>query len=106
MHPQPTGGQPTDLQKLGAEKKIVAGICGILLGGFGVHKFILGYTQEGMILLGVWLATLVLTFITCGIGAFLMFIPSVIGLVEGIIYITKSDEDFARMYIVNKKPWF
>ncbi len=106
MHPQQSGQPPTDLQKLGSEKKMVAGICGILLGGFGVHKFILGYTQEGLILLGVWLATLVLAVITCGIGTFLMFIPSVIGLVEGIMYLTKSDEDFARTYIVNKKPWF
>ena len=32
----------------GAEKKIVAGICGILLGALGVHKFILGYTLEGV----------------------------------------------------------
>ncbi len=29
----------------GADKKLVAGLCGILLGGFGVHKFILGYNK-------------------------------------------------------------
>jgi TM2 domain-containing protein len=32
----------TDYKALGADKKIIAGILGILLGGFGVHKFILG----------------------------------------------------------------
>src|SRR5438128_9085056 len=33
----------------GADKKIVAGICGILLGGLGIHKFVLGYTKEGIL---------------------------------------------------------
>jgi TM2 domain-containing membrane protein YozV len=86
------GAMTTDWRSLGADKKIVAGICGILLGGFGVHKFILGYTTEGII-------QIVITFVTCGVG-------SVVGLVEGIIYLTKSDEEFVRTYIQNKKGWF
>lgn len=85
------GGPPAQ-QIPGAEKKVIAGILGIVAGGFGVHKFILGYTTEGLI-------QIALTFITCGIG-------SIIGLVEGIIYLTKSDEDFVRTYIQNKKGWF
>lgn len=108
MHPQPGGfGQPpSELQRMGAEKKIVAGICAILLGSFGVHKFILGYTTEGLIMLGAFAVIFVISIITCGIGAFLFMIPSVIALVEGIMYLTKSDEEFAQTYIVNKKPWF
>lgn len=90
----------------GADKKIAAGLCGILLGGFGVHKFVLGYQQEGIILLAVTLVAWVVTFITCGIGAPLVIIPGIIGLVEGIMYLTKSDEEFVNTYIVNKKPWF
>jgi TM2 domain-containing membrane protein YozV len=82
----------SDYKAMGADKKIIAGICGILLGGFGVHKFILGYTTEGII-------QIVITFVTCGIG-------SIVGLVEGIIYLTKSDEEFVRTYIQNKKGWF
>jgi TM2 domain-containing membrane protein YozV len=85
-------GQMTDWKALGGDKKIIAGICGILLGGFGVHKFILGYTTEGII-------QIVITLVTCGVG-------SIVGLVEGIIYLTKSDEDFVRTYIQNKKGWF
>ncbi|KRB59328.1 TM2 domain-containing protein [Flavobacterium sp. Root186] len=73
-------------------KKVVAGILGILLGGFGIHKFILGYTQEGII-------QIVITLVTCGIG-------SMIGFVEGIIYLTKSDEEFYQTYQVGKKGWF
>lgn len=85
-------GAVTDWKAMGADKKVVAGILGILLGGFGVHKFFLGYTTEGII-------QIVITFVTCGAG-------SIIGLVEGILYLTKSDEDFVRTYIQNKKGWF
>ncbi|KJJ38701.1 TM2 domain-containing protein [Aequorivita vladivostokensis] len=73
-------------------KKVLAGILGILLGGFGIHKFILGYTQEGII-------QIIITVVTCGIG-------SIIGLIEGIIYLTKSDEEFYQTYQVGKKGWF
>lgn len=80
----------------GAEKKIPAGICGIILGGLGIHKFVLGYTQEGLIMLLV-------TILTCGFGGAIM---GLIGLIEGIIYLTKSDEEFVKTYIENKKGWF
>ncbi|HTH36582.1 MAG TPA: TM2 domain-containing protein [Pyrinomonadaceae bacterium] len=98
--------QSTGAALPGAEKKIAAGICGIVLGGLGIHKFILGYQQEGIILLAVYLVAIILTLVTCGIAAPLMFIPSVIGIIEGIIYLTKSDEEFVQTYIANKKPWF
>ncbi len=91
---------------VGAEKKIAAGICGIVLGGLGIHKFILGYTQEGVILLSVYLVSLIIAIVTCGIATPLVLIPSVIGIIEGIIYLTKSDEEFVQTYILNKKPWF
>jgi len=84
----------------GAEKRIAAGICGILLGCLGIHKFILGYTTEGIIMLVV---SIVVGIFTCGIGASIM---GIIGLIEGIIYLTKSDEDFVNTYVTNKKGWF
>lgn len=90
----------------GAEKKIAAGICGILLGGLGIHKFVLGYQQEGLIYLGMFAGAFILAIITCGIGSFLVAIPGILGLVEGIIYLTKSDEEFVQTYVVNKKAWF
>lgn len=85
-------GALTDWKQMGADKKIVAGILGILVGGLGIHKFMLGYTTEGII-------QIVISVVTCGAG-------SIIGLIEGIIYLTKSDEDFVRTYIQNKKGWF
>jgi TM2 domain-containing membrane protein YozV len=81
-------------------KKILAGILGILLGAFGVHKFILGYNKEGIIMLA---ATIVLGVVTCGMFA---WVVGVVGLIEGIIYLTKSDADFYNTYQVGKKPWF
>ncbi|MBD2112014.1 MULTISPECIES: TM2 domain-containing protein [Cyanophyceae] len=87
-----------------ADKKISAGICGILLGSLGIHKFVLGYNQEGIIMLAVSLVGIVLScLIIPVIGTFAM---SVIGLVEGILYLTKTDEEFVDTYIKNKKPWF
>jgi TM2 domain-containing membrane protein YozV len=80
----------------GADKKIAAGICGILLGALGIHKFILGYTMPGIIMLLV-------TVLTLGFGGFVI---GIIGLIEGIIYLTKSDEEFVRIYVEGKKSWF
>ena len=85
-------GQMVNWESMGADKKIPAGICAILVGGFGVHKFIMGYTTEGVI-------QLVLGILTCGI-------TNIISIVEGVIYLTKSDEEFVRTYIQNKKGWF
>ncbi|MFI1771176.1 NINE protein [Thalassobellus citreus] len=84
----------------GENKKVLAGVLAILLGPLGVHKFILGYNKEGIILL---IVTFVLGFITCGLGAGL---TGIIGLIEGIMYLTKSDEEFYNTYQAGKKPWF
>jgi len=79
-----------------ASNKIAAGICGILLGGLGVHKFILGYTGAGLIMLLVSL-------LTCFMASPIMHL---IALIEGIIYLTKSDEEFVRIYVDGRKEWF
>ena len=79
-----------------ANKRIASGILAILLGVFGVHKFYLGYTGAGMIVL---LMTLLSVFL-------LAPVTSIIGLIEGIIYLAKSDREFYRDYIVRKRAWF
>jgi len=83
--------KPTQPQQ--ENKKVLAGIMGIIFGWIGIHKFILGYTQEGIIMLVIGL-------VTCGT------VSSLIGLIEGIIYLTKSDEEFYNTYQANKKGWF
>ena len=100
-----TQGAKEAFDKTGGDnKKILAGILGIIFGCFGVHKFILGYSKEGGIMLGITLIGIVLSCI--GVGVFLVWIVSIIGLIEGIIYLTKSDADFYNTYQVGKKPWF
>jgi TM2 domain-containing membrane protein YozV len=60
--------------------RIVAGILALLLGGFGIHKFYLGNIGAGLLYLCFsW-----------------TFIPEIIGFIEGIIYLTESDEEFQR----------
>ncbi|WP_372745031.1 TM2 domain-containing protein [Lutibacter sp.] len=73
-------------------KRVIAGILALLLGTFGIHKFVLGYTKEGII-------QLIISVFSCGL-------LGIIGFIEGIIYLTKSDEEFIYMYQTNKKGWF
>ena len=83
-----------------SKSKIAAGILGILLGSLGIHKFYLGYTVPGIVMLLVSIIGWIISadFISWGVG--------IIGLIEGIIYLTKTDEDFNEIYIKNKKTWF
>jgi TM2 domain-containing membrane protein YozV len=90
----------------GAEKKIAAGLCGILLGAWGIHKFILGYTAEGITMLTISLCAIPLGLLTCGLGFFAIWAIQIIGFVEGIIYLTKPDDVFVATYIAKKKGWF
>ena len=79
-----------------ASNKIAAGVFGILLGSLGIHKFILGYTGAGLVMLLV-------TLITCGA---LAPIVHIIGLIEGIVYLCKTDDDFVRTYVDGRREWF
>jgi TM2 domain-containing membrane protein YozV len=76
--------------------RIAAGICAMLFGGLGVHKFILGRNGAGLVMLLV-------TLLTCGIGGFVMW-P--LGFIEGVIYLTRSDADFYQTYVVERRAWF
>lgn len=90
VYQQPFGGQAPQ------KSKIDAGLLAILLGSLGIHKFYLGYTKSGVIMLLVSL-------LTFGIGAAVM---EVIGIIEGIIYLTKTDQEFYQTYEAQQKEWF
>lgn len=91
--PVPGSGQ------VGQKSKVAAGLLAIFLGGLGIHKFYLGASTAGVIMLLCTLLGFILLFIPT-------FIVGIIALIEGIIYLTKSDEDFYRTYEVGKKAWF
>ena len=79
-----------------SNKKLAVGLAAIFLGAFGVHKFMLGYTKAGLIMLMVSL-------LTWGIGGFVM---GVIGVVEGILYVSKTPQEFSDMYQQGVREWF
>ena len=81
-------------------KRILVAVLAIVLGSLGVHKFVLGLTTPGIIML---LVTIVLGAPTCGAGISVM---ALIGIIEGIIYLTKTDEEFHQIYEVERKSWF
>jgi len=74
----------------GKDKKMVAGLLALLIGSLGIHKFYLGYTKEGIIQI----------IASCCFG-----IGWIIAIIEGIMYLTKSDEEFYETYIANQKGW-
>lgn len=63
-------------------KRILAGIMGILFGSLGIHNFIYGYTTKGIIQV---LMSTILAIFTCGLSAVAAYIW---GLVEGILILT------------------
>lgn len=89
---------------VGSKSKVAAGVLAILLGGLGIHKFYLGYTGPAIILLAATIVSAVLTVVIIGIFGLLAI--GAIVLVEGILYLTKSDEEFHSIYVENRKSWF
>ena len=83
-----------------SNRKLAAGLTGVFLGAFGVHKFVLGYTKPAIIMLVVSLAGGV---VTCGLASFVM---GVIGLIEGVTYLTKTTAEFEAEYLDAEKDWF
>ncbi len=73
-------------------KKILCGVMGIIFGGLGIHRFILNDVPGGLL-------RILITLVTCGLG-------SIIGLIEGIIYLTKTDPEFYQIYMVERRAWF
>ena len=75
-----------------SEKKLVAALLGIFVGYLGIHKFYLGYKKEGVI-------QIILTIVTFGFAG-------IIAVIEGIMYLMKSDQEFDKTYVQGKKGWF
>ena len=93
---QPTYASPA----VGTKDHVAAGLLAILFGWLGIHKFYLGYNTSGFIMLGVSILGGIITF---SLAAGVMCI---IGIVEGILYLTKSQSEFEQMYVFSKREWF
>jgi len=77
-------------------RRIAIGILAILFGVFGVHKFCLGFRNAGLIML----CATVLSFFV------LAPVTGILSLVEGIVYLTKSNQEFYQNYYMQKRAWF
>ena len=97
------------------KSKWVAGLTAIFLGGYGVHKFYLGYAAQGAILLAVTLGlALPASFIARALGSIalvqligiLKYIPVLIGVAEGVVYLTKDEDEFNQVYVEGIREWF
>lgn len=99
---QPQGGYQTQYQQplVRTKDHVAAGLLAIFLGVFGVHKFYLGYNTAGFILLGV---TILGGIFTLGIAASVVWL---IGIIEGVMYLTKSQPEFEQTYVFGKREWF
>jgi len=87
-------------------KRMGAALLAIFLGGLGIHKFYLGYNIAGIIHLVVSLVVVpIVTLFSCGFLFWLGFFPLIFVIIEGIIYLTKSDDQFIEIYQLNKKEW-
>jgi TM2 domain-containing membrane protein YozV len=86
---QPPGGYQTPYGYPGAQpqfdqfgrpmsdkSKVVAGVLGIALGGFGAGRFYTGHT-------GIAVAQLIVTIVTCGLGHFWGLVDGIMTLVNG-----------------------
>jgi TM2 domain-containing membrane protein YozV len=86
--------------KATGSKKIAAGVCGILLGSFGIHKFVLGYPVQGAIMLATSLLGGAMS------GGALTIAMSIVGLIEGIKYLCTPAVQFEEEYVVGQRGWF
>ncbi len=85
------------------KNKTAAGLLAIFLGHWGIHKFYLGYTVPGIIFLLINTVGWVITIWFLGIPNIIL---GIIVVIEGIIYLTKSDEEFEQTYVIGKKQMF
>jgi len=90
----------------GNSNRITAGILGIFLGQFGVHKFVMGLNSGAVVMLCISLAGYVLGFGCCILIAFGPLVMAIFGLIEGIMYLCCTDEEFYMRYVVQKRQWF
>ena len=89
---------PTSSVAAGSKDKIVAALLAFFLGGLGIHKFYLGKTTAGVIML------------VCGTLGLLLIIPALviylIAFIEFIIYLVKDEQAFQDEYVHGNKAWF
>ena len=112
------------------KSRVAAGILGIFLGCLGIHKFYLGIPTAivHLIVGGGGLGLLIVASVVAAgaamtmsytglmvasiatllliVGWLIAAVSGIVGFIEGILYLTKSDEDFHSRYVIDKRRWF
>lgn len=78
----------------------------LLFGALGVHKFFLGYIKEGLIMLTTTFFLISIIRNPNGLMFIVVNIMYIIAIIEGIIYLMKSDKEFTKTYVTRKRGWF
>jgi len=97
----------------GNDSRTVA-VFAFLFGGYGAHKFMLGYKKEGLVMVSATFTGILLAIVgiclrwdwLCVVGIIVYVTVHVVALVEGLIYLTKKDWEFYSTYVINHRGWF
>jgi TM2 domain-containing membrane protein YozV len=73
------------------DQRMIVGIVAIVIGSLGIHKFMMGKTNAGIIQ--------IVASLCFGIG-------SLIALIEGIIYLLDNDDRWYNERVIGPKAWF
>lgn len=90
----------TSMRQLSVRDHRAAGILALALGTFGMHKFYLGYHEQGFLLL---LGTILLGAVSFGLGVLAIWL---VAIVEGATYFAMPQEEFERIYVEGTHNWF
>lgn len=96
---EPAASQVVLRRTESGKSRFVAAALAFFLGGLGIHKFYLGDRITGAIMLVIFLFGLLFMAIPTAVVA-------LIALIECMIYLFTSAEDFDRNYIQGKRAWF
>jgi len=80
--PAPAPAQAWSPAQAQGKSRVLAAALALLLGGIGIHKFYLGKIGQGIVYV-----------LFCWTG-----IPALVGWIEGILYLLKSNESWAAEY--------
>ena len=96
-------GRPDPQYISRGSKRVTAGIFAIAIGLTGMHKFVLGYNLQGVIILLISIVGIITTCLL--VGFLILGFMGMLVVIEGIVYLSKSDEEFFQIYQVGKRPW-
>ncbi len=95
-------------RKRPSKDRATAAVFAFLLGWCGCHKFYLGYTAAGLVYLLSFILSIfmIFSFFFTFIGVFSIYVPFIFSIVDGILYLTKTDEEFQKVYVQEHREWF